>query len=127
MNIWLGDADRLKTPYELRVRELLPGDALPDELAAKLRETLQDLAHGVLSEAEGQDRSGHWSSVLDAVREAVERGVEEESYSRADVEHLVDELMDIEGVTDEWAQEIVEAPAKPSRIWCSSTNAPELQ
>ncbi len=109
VNAWLGDADRLKTPYELRVRELLPGDALPDELAFKLRETLQDLAHGVLSEAEGQDRSRHLWSVLDAVREAVERGVKEESYSRADVEYLVDELMDIEGVTNEWAQEIVDA------------------
>ena len=105
VNAWLGDADRLKTPYELRVRELLPGDALPDELASKLRETLQDL---VLTEAEGQDRSSHLWSVLDAVRDAVEGGVKEESYSRADVEHLVDELMDIEGVTNEWVQEIVD-------------------
>lgn len=110
VNGWLGDADRLKTPYELQVRELLPASALPAELASKLRETLEDLVHGLESELEGVDRSDqHLWSVLEAVREAVERGPEGEDRTLIDVAYLVDDLMDIEGVTDEWAQEIVEA------------------
>ena len=110
VNAWLGNADRLKTPYELQARTLLPADALPDELAAKLRETLVDLVRGVQSEVEGEDRSEPqlWS-VLEAIRGSRESVLEDEGDNRVDVPYLaVDELMDIEGVTDEWAQEIVE-------------------
>ncbi len=111
VNAWLSDADRLKTPYDLEVREWLPAGALPDELASKLRETLEALIHGLQRELEGVDRSDlHLWPVLEAVRESIERGREDEDSSRMDVaSYLVDELMDIEGVTDEWAQEIVEA------------------
>ena len=33
VNRWIGDAERLKTPYEIQVRELLPANTLPAELA----------------------------------------------------------------------------------------------
>lgn len=110
VNGWLSDPHRLKTPYELQVRELLPASALPAELASKLRETLEDLVHGLQSEMEGVEQSDqHLWSALEAVRESVERGPEDEDRTVIDVADLVDELMDVEGVTDEWAQEIVEA------------------
>lgn len=110
VNAWLGNADRLKTPYELQVRELLPASALPAELASKLRETLECVVHGLQSEMEDVDPSDrHLWSVLEAVRESVERGSDDENRTSMDVAYLVDELMDIEGVTDDWAQEIVDA------------------
>ena len=40
VNQWLGDADRMKTPYELRVRDLLPADTLAPQLATGLTDEL---------------------------------------------------------------------------------------
>src|SRR5206468_11648021 len=48
VNRWLGDATRLKTPYELVVRELLPAVAVSNELPPKIAKALHDLAGTML-------------------------------------------------------------------------------
>jgi hypothetical protein len=48
VNAWLGSPERLKTPYELAVRDLVPGPDLPNELGPRLNRVLQDLTNGLL-------------------------------------------------------------------------------
>lgn len=114
VNLWLGDAERLKTPYELQVRELLPADAMSAELAPRLGSALRDLAQRLLSEMEGedQDRSEILVSALEAVSEAVEPRLEDDDLTLSEVEDLVNSLVDAEVLTDEWAQEVVEGRAE---------------
>ena len=66
-------------------------DALPAELASKLRETLEDLVRGLQSDTGDVDRSDqHLWSVLEAVRGSVEGGLEDEDRTLVDVTYLVD-------------------------------------
>jgi predicted ATPase len=50
VNAWLGDSKRLKTPYELEVRDLLPAPAVAGELPSKLSKALHDFAANLLDE-----------------------------------------------------------------------------
>ena len=110
VNRWLGDADRLKTPYELQVRELLPVDTTLDELAPKFETTLRTLTARLLNEMESEGYSEALASALAAVRRAVEDGIEEEEgMLLAEVEDLVDSFVDAEGMAEEWAQEVAAA------------------
>ena len=53
VNAWLGDANRLKTPYELKVRDLLPADQrYLEKLPINLHKVLCDFAASLL---EGMD------------------------------------------------------------------------
>jgi hypothetical protein len=109
VNQWLGNPQRLKTPYELEVRELVPAGALPAELAPRLGAALHDLARKLLGEVGGEERSELLTSALDTVRESVERGLEDDDMTLAEVEDLVGALVDAEAVTEAWAQQVVEA------------------
>ena len=55
VNEWLGDASRLKTPYELQVRDLLPATFLQEELSPKLEEALDHLAMSIIGDVAGQE------------------------------------------------------------------------
>jgi hypothetical protein len=48
VNAWLGDVSRLKTPYELEVRDSLPAPAVAGELPSRLGKALHDLAAALL-------------------------------------------------------------------------------
>ena len=48
VNAWLGDANRLKTPYELKVRDLLPAEVVSEKLPANLHKVLCDFAASLL-------------------------------------------------------------------------------
>lgn len=52
VNQWLGDADHMKTPYELRVRDLLPADTLAPQLATGLTDELEMVLELVSQEFE---------------------------------------------------------------------------
>ena len=109
VNRWLGDAERLKTPYELEVRELLPAGALPAELEPKLTAALYNLTRDLLSEVEGEDFSVALASLRQRVRDVVEREPRNDDTKLVDVENLVGRLVDAEALTKEWTQKVVEA------------------
>ncbi len=110
VNQWLGDADHMKTPYELKVRELLPADTLAPQLATGLADSLKDLTRRLLVELEGDGRSEALSLALESVRQEIEWGsVDVGDLSDIDVGELVGSLLDAEPTSEEWVQRIVEA------------------
>jgi hypothetical protein len=104
VNAWLGDATRLKTPYILEVRDLLPAAALSGELPPKLAKALyrwvaalvgqEDLAKVVNDLATGQ------GVMIDPA--AAEEVLPE-------IEDLVSATTDTEAMAEQWAREIVES------------------
>ncbi len=108
VNEWLGDSERLKTPYELQVRELLPAGGLEAELAPRLGGKLYELARSLLEDVEqGVERSDSLASVLGLIRQAVEGQSEGDDEIFAAVGELVDSIVDAELVAEEWTEEIV--------------------
>ena len=115
VNQWLGDAERLKTPYELQVRNLVPAETLREEVESRLEATLHDLALDLVEQMESGRHSEALDGALEAVREAIGRedGVDEATLvAAADV---VDSLVDTEAVTHEWVQAIVAARSESLR------------
>ncbi|WP_414755635.1 DUF3696 domain-containing protein [Anabaena sp. CCY 9910] len=53
VNAWIGDSDRMKTPYELRVRTLLPDSHLEDKLYSLLTKSLHDFTVELVFHAAG--------------------------------------------------------------------------
>ena len=97
VNEWLGDDERLKTPYEVRVLDLIPELDLPDKL--------YDLALGLIEELERTEPSEE----VEALRRAVREGKEDEDAGVDALMDAVDSLVDIEGSTEEWVRQIVAA------------------
>ena len=104
VNQWLGDADRLKTPYELRVRDLLPTGAVAAQLESNLRVSLHDLTRKLLAESLKEEASGVLSQALNAIEENM--GTD---WSEHEVEALAGSLVDSELVTDEWIRSFLQA------------------
>ena len=105
VNAWLGDASRLKTPYELQVRDLLPASALPGELSHKLDATLDELATAILRHLRSQDPELQlWAHSVEAFGEEL-RGV------LSDVGEMVGVPTDSEKLAVQWAREIVQTRA----------------
>lgn len=110
VNQWLGDADRMKTPYELQVRDLLPADTLSPQLATGLTDSLEDLTRRLLVKMEGEDRSEALSLALESARYELEFGAGDVGdLSDIAVAELVGSLVDAEPTSEEWVQRIVEA------------------
>lgn len=108
VNEWLDDSERLKTPYELQVRELLPAGGLEAELAPKLGGKLYELALGLLQQVEqGGERSDSLASVLGLMGQAIEGRSEDNEEIFAAVGELVDSIVDAELVAGEWTEELV--------------------
>ena len=105
VNAWLGDASRLKTPYELQVRDLLPATALPGELSHKLDATLDELATAILRHIRSQDTElQQWAHSAEALGEHL-------SGALSDVGNLVGVPTDSEKLAVQWAREIVQTRA----------------
>lgn len=112
VNEWLGDLDRLKTPYELQVRELLPASDLENPLTERLGPKLYEIALSLLEKVE---RDGPLSDELNAALELIRRSTEMESHGDSAtldetflaVGEVVDAIVDAEGVAEEWAQELL--------------------
>ncbi len=109
VNRWLGD---LKTPYELRLRDLLPADVLDAPLAKRLGPKLYELALSVLEQTERDGPlSAELASVLDLIRQHADLGPDVESGALDEtllaVGEVVDAIVDADVVADEWVREIV--------------------
>lgn len=104
VNAWLGDAARLKTPYELVVRELIPSPTLSAELPSKIEEAVQEAVAAILGQSEGEERSEP-RRILDGLIDHLEQGTPGEPYI---VDDLIAAAIDPEAVTERWIREISE-------------------
>ena len=109
VNKWLGDPERLKTPYELQVRDLLPADLVSGEVRGKLRKALHDLLASLLG---GMDAHQMVDLSLLAPRLA-ERIAELDPGNQDDlipeIEELVSSFSDEDELSERWVEEIVAA------------------
>ena len=108
VNAWLGDANRLKTPYELKVRYLLPAEVVSEKLPAKLHKVLYDFAASLL---EGTEPGKMISSLL--ANQATERIAKFDPNNPdgtiPEIEALVAAASDEGTESERWAEELVKA------------------
>lgn len=109
VNSWLGDPERLKTPYELQVRELIAAGDLEAEVAPRLGGRLYELALALLEElGRGEPVSDSLASALELIRQnkSLESDVNDETLEA--VGEVVDAVADSEVIAEEWVREIEE-------------------
>ena len=113
VNEWLGAPERLKTPYELVVRELIPGPELPSEIGPRLSRVLHDVTAGLLRKvAETEDPeelvrlAGDLTQEFDRLRER------DPEILLPGVEGFLSSLADADVLTDEWTRGILEQRAE---------------
>ena len=112
VNAWLGDANRLKTPYELVVRDLLPSSVVSRELPAKFRKALHDV---VASFLEGMDAEKmiDLSVLARQVAEQIpELDPDDPDNLIPEIEELVSAEIDDESLAEAWTKEMVEERAE---------------
>ena len=109
VNRWLGDADHLKAPYQLEVRDLLPSSVVSKELPSKLHKALYDLAASLLRRRQG-DGEPELARLADEVSEQVAGyNAENPDDIIPEIEELVAAASDEEALSERWAEELVEA------------------
>ncbi len=115
VNAWLGSPERLKTPYELMVRDLVPGPELPNELGPRLNRALHDLTAGLLRKvAESGDQSEELIRLAGELTQEFDRLREDDpNILLPDVEGFLSSLTDADALTEEWTREILERRADP--------------
>ena len=112
VNAWLGDANRLKTPYELAVRDLLPASVVSRELPAKLHKALHDIVASLLK---GMDAEKMVELSVQAHRVAeqiADLDPDDPDDVIPEIEELVAAEIDDEVLAKKWAEEIVEKRAE---------------
>lgn len=109
VNAWLGDASRLKTPYELEVRDLLPAPVVAGELPPKLGKAFHDLAAAVLGGLQGAERPD-FATIAEAMEERLaELDPDDPDDTVPEIEELVATATDVEALAERWAREMVES------------------
>lgn len=112
VNAWLGDPERLKTPYELVVRDLLPSATLAAELPPKVSRALHDVVGTLLARLEGEER-GDLEALARGIAERLdELGPDAEGEAIPEIEELVAAATDAEALAERWAGEMVEGRAE---------------
>ena len=109
VNEWLGDPDRLKTPYELEVRDLLPSSVVSSELPSRLHKAQHDLAASLLEGME-PDKMIELSLLAGRVAEQIaDLDPDDPNDIIPEIEELVAAGSDEEALSERWAEELVEA------------------
>jgi len=109
VNGWLGDANRLKTPYELEVRDLLPAPAVAGELPAKLSKALHDLAAALLGRLQSDVPTDLGALAADLSERLADLNPEDPDDTVPEIEELVAAATDADALSERWTQEMVEA------------------
>jgi hypothetical protein len=109
VNDWLGDAARLKSPYELVVRDLLPAVAVSNELPSKIAKALHDLTGATLARMHGDEQADLGALAAEVAERFVDVDPEDETDTLPEIEALVTATTDSEELAERWAQELVEA------------------
>ncbi|GIW56559.1 MAG: hypothetical protein KatS3mg082_2963 [Nitrospiraceae bacterium] len=106
VNAWLGDADRLKTPYELQVRDLLPAKAVEGELPAKISKALHDLAAAMLRRLEGDEGGDLKALAADLAEQLSELDADEAEATLPEIEELVTAASNVDELAQRWTAQI---------------------
>ena len=114
VNDWLGDPARLKTPYELVVRELLPAGTVAAELPPKLAKAFHDFVASLMGWPQGEERPDLSAlSELSALAEEMAGRVAaigpEFDATIPEVEEIVAATADSEALAERWVRDLVEA------------------
>ena len=105
VNTWLGDADRLKTPYELELRDLLPASTIANELPTKLETAMHDLVAQLLRRLASEENPDIEVLALE-VAEGVLGG---QDGIVPEITELVASASDVEAQSERWVNEMIEA------------------
>jgi hypothetical protein len=109
VNAWLGDVSRLKTPYELDVRDLLPAPAVAGELPSKLGKALHDLAAALLGRLHGDERPELTALAAEVAERLGELDPDDPDDTIPEIEELVAATTDAEALSERWAREMVDS------------------
>ncbi|MDZ8185780.1 MAG: DUF3696 domain-containing protein [Nostoc sp. ChiSLP02] len=106
VNAWLGDSDRMKSPYELVVRSLLPDSQLAVELYPRIAKSLHDLTTKLIFHAAGF--GSDIQQEIERLRGDFEAaGIDLNSDNvLPEVEQLVSMLTDTDSLSETWVQEM---------------------
>ena len=106
VNAWLGDANRLKTPYELKVRDLLPAEVVSEKMPANLHKVLYDFAASLLKMDE--NKMSDLSLPANQVSERIAKFDSDNSAATIpEIEAFVSAVSDDEGLAERWVEEMV--------------------
>jgi hypothetical protein len=117
VNAWLGDSDRMKTPYELKVRKLLSDSQLATELYPRLAKILHDLTAKLIFHAAGF--GGEIEEQVERLRgdlEAAGINLENPDDFLSEIETLVSMMTDVDKVSETWVNEITDKGDKISDL-----------
>lgn len=109
VNAWLGDASRLKSPYELVVRDLLPAVAISNELPDKVSKALHDLAGTMLTKIHGAEQPDLVILAAELAEQLGELDPEDAVDTLPEIEALVASAADSEALAERWTAELVES------------------
>ena len=109
VNSWLGDADRLKTPYELEVRDLLPASAVAGELPAKLEVALHDLVARLVESLHTEDGNDLGAIAAQMEGHFTDFGGLPPNEIVPEIAELVASASDPEAETERWMREMIAA------------------
>ena len=109
VNAWLGDANRLKTPYELKVRDLLPAEVVSEKLPAKLDKALHDLAASLLEGMEATKMIDFSLVARQVAEQVAELDPDDPDDTIPEIEELVAATSDAEALSKRWIEELVKA------------------
>lgn len=107
VNAWLGDANRLKTPYELEVRDLLPAAVVSKELPAKLHKALHDLVASLLKGMKSDEMTDLMQLADQVAEQIAELDPENQGYIIPEIGNLVAAESDDEELAESWTAEMV--------------------
>jgi hypothetical protein len=99
VNDWLGDSDRMKSPYEITVRNLIPDLQLAKELDPLISNILQKLTGDLLAHfyADGSAHEGY-----DRIEQLIL------SNSDIDIQELINQFADSDDLSETWSKAIIE-------------------
>lgn len=103
----MGDTDRMKTPYELVVRELLPSSGLAKELVELVEKGFHDLAGKLIVHLAGYGSDVHEEVqrlTTDLENEFID--FTEPGILFAGISELISSLTDINELSDNWTRDI---------------------
>ena len=109
VNRWLGDPERLKTPYELQIRDFLPAGRLAADLAERLDDELIDYTRDLLDALANAEEAPELAAATEAVRTA-KTGESEAAEEPPDaVAECVDAFVEVEEISEAWVRDLVRA------------------
>ncbi|MER3422888.1 MAG: hypothetical protein C4293_06315 [Nitrospiraceae bacterium] len=132
VNQWLGDKERLQTPYELIVRELVPDHILLSDLSQKVASALHDtLLSFIRQSAEGEGSGDPIALTAQEImnelkeREKVADSLQAELLPM--VEAILSRIVDPQSLSQKWVQDFIAAKTEPLRdlvLWNKNSRTP---